>query len=183
MTPHAFFAPIPELDEYASWTSYRAAVARWNDFVAINQKIDHSKNRLAYCITGDLMREMIPRLRSQTQIIDDRLPLGQADLLHGNPSVDEGFPLAHPDLHTGNIFVDDNLNITCLIDWGSASSVPLTELLAAPGLLYRRSAAEQDPLVDAFRAGFERASEEGGGGDGDGGVPVGRVRTRGNAPT
>jgi hypothetical protein len=151
MTPHAFFAPLPEVDEYASWASYRAAAARWNDFVAVGEKIDHSKNRLAYCIAGDLMREMMPRVRQSRK----------------TPPAGNGFPLSHPDLHVGNIFVDDNLNITCIIDWGSAASVPLTELLAAPGLLHRRSPAEQDPLVGAFRAGFERASS------GGGGVPVG----------
>jgi hypothetical protein len=159
ITPHAFFAPIPNVKEYATWASYRAAAARWNDFVAAGSKVDHSKNRLAYCIAGDLLLEMIPHL---LQPKNTPPPTGSGG----------GFPLNHPDLHPGNIFVDDNLNITCIIDWGSVSSAPLTELLAAPGLLYRRSAAEQDPLVGAFRAGFERAS---GDGDGSGGgcVPVG----------
>jgi hypothetical protein len=142
MTPHAFFAPIPDPAEYPSWASFRAAAARWNDFVAVGEKIDHSRNRLAYCIAGQLMRETIPRLRSETPKWD-------------------GFPLGHPDLHHGNIFVDDALNITCIIDWGSASSVPLAELLAAPGLLHTSpgdSSTRENPLVAAFIAGFEQAS-------------------------
>jgi hypothetical protein len=138
MTPHAFFAPIPIDEEYTTRESCSAAVSRWNDFVAIGQKIDNSKNRLAYCIAGELMREMIP-------------------ILMGDSDTDHGFPLGHPDLHFGNIFVDDDLNITCIIDWGSASTVPVPELLSAPGLLHHfwRSPTESH-LVDAFRAGFER---------------------------
>jgi hypothetical protein len=91
MTPHAFFAPVPYPSEYSSWASYKAAVDRWNDFVVVGQKIDHSKNRLAYCITGQLMREMLPHLSSS--------------------SPGAGFPLSHPDLHTGNIFVDQEFNV------------------------------------------------------------------------
>src|SRR3954470_4615904 len=42
LTPHAFFAPIPVHSEYPNWTSYRTAVARWNDFVAIGEKVENS---------------------------------------------------------------------------------------------------------------------------------------------
>ena len=55
------------------------------------------------------------------QLIQNMMPKLQSD---SDPASD-GFPLAHPDLHHGNIFVDDNHNITCIIDWGSASSVPV----------------------------------------------------------
>jgi hypothetical protein len=145
MTPHAFFAPIPDPAEYASWAGYRSAAARWNDFVAIGQKIDHSKNRLAYCIAGQLMRDMIPALLPSKSPADDH---------------DDGgsFPLSHPDLHFGNVFVDDDLNITCVIDWGSASSVPVSELLAAHGLLRTGGGPIEDSFVAAFQAGFDRAS-------------------------
>lgn len=97
MTPHASFAPIPDTAEYASWSSYAAAMARWNDFVAVGQKIDHSNNRLAYCIAGQLMRDMIPSLCSTEGLVTG------------------GFPLIHPDLHFGKIFVDEDLHITCVI--------------------------------------------------------------------
>lgn len=137
LTPHAFFAPFPDESEYTCWASYKAATSRWNDFVAIGQKIDHSKNRLAYCIAGQLMHDMIPSLCSHRS--------------------GDGFPLGHPDLHHGNIYVDEALNITCIIDWGSSSSIPLAELLATP-----RSRGSTFPpdvsLVAAFRGGFDRAS-------------------------
>lgn len=137
LSPHAFFAPVPDTSEYPSWASYKAAVNRWNDFVAIGQKIDHSNNRLAYCIAGQLMREM--------------------SLHQCSGTADGGFPLGHPDLNTGNIFVDQDLNVTCIIDWTSASSVPPAEVLATPGL--QGSVFPPDPsLIAAFRAGFERAS-------------------------
>lgn len=68
-----------------------------------------------------------------------------------------GFPLAHPDLHTGNIFVDKDLNITCIIDWASASSVPPAELLVTPAL-QGSVFLPQPSLAMTFRAGFVQAS-------------------------
>lgn len=127
---HAFFAPIPDPTEYTSVASYRAAVGRWNDFVAVGQKIEHSRNQLAYCISGQLMGEMVPRL--------------SGDAAAGG----EFFPLAHPDLHTGNVFVDSELNVSCLIDWGFASAVPASELLAKPPLWEPEAG-----LVGSFRCG------------------------------
>ena len=69
----------------------------------------------------------------------------------------EGFPLGHPDLHPGSIYVDEDLNVTCIIDWGSASSVPLAELLTTPGMPNSTFLPEAS-LTAAFRGGFERAS-------------------------
>lgn len=95
LAQEAFFAPIPKQSEYPTWDSYKSAVDRWEHFVAIGQKIDSSKNRLSYCIAGQLLGGMIPSLSVEAP---------------------GGFPLLHPDLHWGNIFVDNDLNITCLID-------------------------------------------------------------------
>ncbi|KAF5580907.1 altered inheritance of mitochondria [Fusarium pseudocircinatum] len=67
------------------------------------------------------------------------------------------FTISHPDLHTGIIFVDEDLNITCIIDWGSATTGPVTELLATPGL----AGSSQPPsvaLAVAFQAGFSHES-------------------------
>lgn len=64
-----------------------------------------------------------------------------------------GFPIRHPDLSIDNIFVDDDCNITCIIDWEFASSVPTSELLITPGLPHPRNRLDPS-LVDAFRAGF-----------------------------
>ena len=65
-----------------------------------------------------------------------------------------GFTLRHPDLSTSNIFVDDDLNITCVIDWGLASTAPITELLAGFGMPNPRF-LPSPPLIAAFRTGYE----------------------------
>ena len=49
--------------------------------------------------------------------------------VHINDSSGEGFPLEHSDLGLLNIFVDDDFNITCIIDWGLCSTVPLETLV------------------------------------------------------
>ncbi|KAK7407825.1 hypothetical protein QQX98_009996 [Neonectria punicea] len=131
LTPHSFFAPIPDPFEYPHWAGYRIAVERWRTFCSVDDKVEGSKNRFAYYIAGQFLYEMVPHLTG------------------GN------FVLSHPDLHLGNIFVDDDLNITCLIDWGSASSGPLAELLATPGFSGSVSPPTES-LVAAFRAGFNQ---------------------------
>ncbi|CAI6094724.1 unnamed protein product [Clonostachys chloroleuca] len=42
------------------------------------------------------------------------------------------FPLCHPDLHYGNILFDEEYNITGIIDWDSAQTVPLERLAVSP---------------------------------------------------
>ena len=136
LTPHSFFAPIPDPFEYPHWASYRAAIQRWRTFCSIND-VEGSKNRLSYCIAGQFLHKMIPHLTSTS----------------------EDFVLSHPDLHLGNIFVDENLNITCIIDWASASSSPVTELLVTPGF----SGSVSPPtasLVAAFRTGFTQGGQK-----------------------
>lgn len=135
LTPHAFFAPIPDHSEYSTWASYKTAVKRWNDFVAVGSKIEDSKNRLSYCIAGQFLLEMVPQL----------------SLANGY------FTLSHPDLHLGNVFVDEDLNITCIIDWGSTSTGPITELITTPGL-GNTASPPSDTLIAAFRSGFSQRS-------------------------
>lgn len=130
---HGFFAPSPMLSDYPDLGSYQAAGRRWNDFVMIGAKLESSKNRLDYCIAGELIREMLPRISTG----------------------DDSFTLSHPDLNVGNLFVDDDLNVTCIIDWGSASVGPVTELLSTPGL-GSSTLPLPDPLIAAFRTGFSR---------------------------
>lgn len=134
LTPHVFFAPVPDMGDYESLLSYQKASRRWNEFVAIGQKIEHSKNILFYCIAGQLLSEMIPDLASNTA---------------------SGFTISHPDLHPGNIYVDENFNITSIIDWSSASTGPVSEILAAPSLA-SSAASPYGFLYSAFRAGFIR---------------------------
>ncbi|KAM0523869.1 hypothetical protein ACHAPE_001122 [Trichoderma viride] len=134
--PHVFNAPVPDDRHYKTTDSCSMASRRWNDYVAIGQKIDHSKNRLLYCIAGQFLVEMIPHLIS---------------------GVESSFTLSHPDLHVGNIYVDDDLNITCIIDWSSTSTGPIAELLATPGL----GGSARPPSVSltaSFRAGFGQRS-------------------------
>ncbi|XWW94505.1 hypothetical protein V2A60_002448 [Cordyceps javanica] len=129
LTPHTFFAPIPEEAEYPTWPSYTAAVERWNDYVEVGAKIESSNNILHFCLAGQILRQMIPRLSA----------------------VDGSYTLSHPDLHSGNIFVDADFNVTCLIDWSSASTGPLSELLTTP----RIQTLPPQPLIIAFRQAFD----------------------------
>lgn len=138
LNPHTFFAPVPDMLDYRSMESYVAANRRWNDFVAIGQKVDHSKNILLYSIAGQLLREIIPHLSS---------------------GLGNGFILSHPDLHFGNLYVDDDFNITCIIDWSSASTGPVSELLAIPSL-WSSNLPAPEVLTAAFRKGFgQRATK------------------------
>ncbi|KAK6445562.1 hypothetical protein FP744_10001810 [Trichoderma asperellum] len=134
ITPHIFYAPVPDNLHYNTIHSHSIATQRWNEFASIGQKIDHSKNRLFYCIAGQFLFEMIPHLSSD---------------------VESSFPISHPDLHVGNIYIDDDLNITCIIDWSSASTGPIAELLATPGL-GGSARPPSDSLIVAFRSGFGR---------------------------
>lgn len=135
LTPYLFFSPLPKPADYSTWDSFRAATDRRGDFIVIGDKLEGSKNRLDYCIAGQILEEMIPRLSSESTT----------------------FSISHPDLHTGNIFVDEDLNITCIIDWGSATTGPVTELLATPGL-EGSSKPPSVALTAAFQAGFSQES-------------------------
>ncbi|KAJ6786952.1 hypothetical protein PWT90_04589 [Aphanocladium album] len=126
---HAFFAPLPDHSDYADWASYRVAVGRWNDYVAMGSKIESGQNRFAYCLAGQVLRDMMPHFS-----------VGR-----------KGYTLSHPDLHVDNIFVDDSFNITCIIDWGSASTGPVAEPMATP----RLSNNPPEQIVSAFRQGFD----------------------------
>ncbi|KAI9749459.1 MAG: hypothetical protein M4579_006861 [Chaenotheca gracillima] len=144
MEYHAFLAPVPMSDEYDKFEDYRAATDRWNDFVAVGSMIDSAKNRLEYIVVGELLQEMIPSLALTLPSSED--------------TKSPGFFLSHPDLSPSNIFVDDDFNITNIIDWAFASTVPFSTLLIPPGMPHPRN--DTDPLLrPAFYEGFE----EGGG--------------------
>ena len=74
------------------------------------------------------------------------------DYIHGP------FPICHMDFHYGNILIDDEYNITGIIDWSDAQTVPLErfiitpEFATFPGL----SAEENEPSV-TFRKKFAAA--------------------------
>jgi hypothetical protein len=118
--------------DYESLSSYQKASRRWNGFMAIGQKIEHSKNILFYCIAGQFLSEMIPDLSSNAA---------------------SSFTISHPDLHLGNIYIDKNFNITSIIDWSSSSTGPVSEILTAPSL--GSSAAPPSAfLTAAYRSSF-----------------------------
>lgn len=134
-----FFAPIPQPPEFKTPLSSNYATCRWNDLVKVGGKIDSAKNRLDYYTAGRFLQEMISFIS------------GDAFALLLSP--EDGFPLYHHDLSTGNIFVDDDFNITCIIDWAFASTVPISTLLITPGLPNPRD--DTDSMLDsAFRSGF-----------------------------
>ncbi|KAL4894791.1 kinase-like domain-containing protein [Aspergillus ambiguus] len=139
MDHHLFHAPVPIVQEYDSFEEYRLATDRWNDYVTMGSKIESRKNRLDYTLVGISFRDIVAFLSEK-----DR-----------QTSCD-GFPLYHPDISTHNIFVDDNLNITCIIDWAFASSVPPAMLLVCPGLPHPRDGTHFSLLgsfIDGFIAG------------------------------
>lgn len=101
MGHHVLRAPVPVPQEYPNHATYYAATDRWNDFASFGGMIDSSTNRLQYCLASHFLRDaIIPRMAR---------PVGQ-------PA--SGFPLYHHDISLQNLFVDDDLNITCVIDWG-----------------------------------------------------------------
>ncbi len=93
---------------------------------------------LFYCIVGQVLLEMIPHLSSSAR---------------------KSFTLSHPDLHLGNIYVDADFNITCIVDWSSMLSGPITELLGTPPL-GGSAAPPSEYLVAAFRSGFTKRAAE-----------------------
>ncbi|KAF5588710.1 altered inheritance of mitochondria [Fusarium pseudoanthophilum] len=135
LTPYLFFSPLPKPADYPTWDSFLAATDRRGDFIVVGDKLEGSKNRLDYCIAGQILEEMVPKLLSGST----------------------AFTISHPDLHTGNIFVDEDLNVTCIIDWGSATTGPMTELLATPRLA-GSSLPPSAALTAAFQAGLSQES-------------------------
>lgn len=144
LSHHCFVAPVPSRHDYESSRQYERAVDLWNDFITVGGKTDSSDNRLDYIIAGDALREIVQKLELPT-------------VNH------EKFPLCHPDLSVNNIYVDDDYNITCIIDWAFASSVPESMLLAMPGLPQYRDEIGSElhlPFIDGFIAAIPGSMEE-----------------------
>jgi hypothetical protein len=144
LSHHCFVAPVPSRGDYESCMQYRNAVNLWNDFVAIGCKTDSSDNRLDYRIIGDALRDIVPRLELPAENL-------------------ETFPLCHADLSVNNIYVDDDYNITCIMDWAFASSIPESMLLVTPGLPQCRDEINPElrmPFKDGFIAAIPEFTEE-----------------------
>ena len=140
---HCFVAPVPSQDYYQSRSRYLEALDLWYDFVTVGGKIDSAINRMDYIIAGDALRAIVQGLK---------LPFTSPG----------SFPLYHADLSVNNIYVDDDYNITCIIDWVFASSVPESMLLRAPALPQPRDELSPDlhvPFIDGFIAAMPDSSE------------------------
>ena len=136
MEHHLFHAPVPIPQEYESYGDYRISTDRWNDYVAIGSKAESVRNRLDYALAGVALIDIVPLLAEKEKQFKCC-----------------GFPLYHPDLSTSNIFVDDEFNITCIIDWAFASTVPQSMLLVCPGLPHARDGIAPY-LAPLFSEGF-----------------------------
>jgi hypothetical protein len=94
---HLFLAPVPKAKDFQTLSSYQSAVRLWNDFAAVDSKVDSSKNRLDYITAAHLLCDVIPSISIRQK----------------------QYYLKPPDLSLPNIFIDHDCNITCIIDWTS----------------------------------------------------------------
>ncbi|KAF5696732.1 kinase-like domain-containing protein [Fusarium mundagurra] len=140
MSHHCFRAPVPTEREFDNPEMYRRATDLWNDFVTIGLKIDSGENRFDYYAAGKALEDAIPSLATTT-----------------HPEVTEcfgsGFAISHPDLSINNIFVDEDFNITSIIDWSFASTVPIPQLLVTPGMPHPRDQPSASATA-SFRTSF-----------------------------
>ncbi|KAJ5100766.1 Aminoglycoside phosphotransferase [Penicillium angulare] len=144
LSHHCFIAPVPSRSDYLSYRQYESAVDLWNDFVTIGRKIDSSDNRLDYIVAVDALHDVIQKFQ-----LPETYP--------------ETFPLCHPDLSVNNIYVDEDYNITCIIDWAFASTIPEPMLLTPPGLPQYRdeiSSELQISFIDGFIASMSESTRE-----------------------
>lgn len=132
MSSHALTVPMCRQSDFATYEELKRAHSWRISFLALADKLEQHRNRFEFCLAAEMLRErVVPQLcASQRE--------------------HEGFPLMHNDLSSGNIFVDDDRNITCVIDWSSATTVPDVELFATPlWSVWQRGAGPE--LVHAFR--------------------------------
>ncbi|KAL1866069.1 hypothetical protein VTK73DRAFT_4920 [Phialemonium thermophilum] len=156
MGHHVLRAPVPVPQDYPDFARYYTATDRWNDFVALGGMVDSSANRLQYCLASQLLRDaIIPRMVRPARHHHHHH--------HHHQQPAPGFPLCHHDISLQNLFVDDDLNITCVIDWAFASTVPPAQLFATPGLPHPRDLILELSTVRAFRSGFEAENTKMGG--------------------
>lgn len=63
------------------------------------------------------------------------------------------FPLCHIDFHYGNLLFDDDYNLTGVIDWTGAQTVPLERLVVSPEFTtFPGVAAERNKKLRDFRS-------------------------------
>ncbi|KGO67795.1 Aminoglycoside phosphotransferase [Penicillium italicum] len=139
---HCFTAPVPSKNDYPNKDLWEGACDLWNQFVTVGQKVDGAANRVDYIIAANVVNRLIFEYGHKWSGVT-------------NPV---SFALCHPDLTMGNIFVDDQYNITCIIDWAFATTVPLPLLLTPPGFPQSRHKLDEKFYL-GFREGFKEAAE------------------------
>ncbi|KAM6485295.1 hypothetical protein HDV62DRAFT_285008 [Trichoderma sp. SZMC 28011] len=60
----------------------------------------------------------------------------------GQDQHDIAFAVEHGDIEPNNIIIDENYNIKCVIDWGFATSVPISKAAGLPRFLW---SSDTDP--------------------------------------
>ncbi len=133
---NVFFDPKPCEKDFQDWDAFLSTFEEWS--LRTPDEEESLQNLLDYHTAGHFMRQMIPSLEST--------------------SSPPGFSLYHHDLSTGNLFVNDELEISCIIDWAYASTVPTTTANSTPGLPHPRDGTE--PYLEmAFRSAFNVVKE------------------------
>ncbi|KGO36870.1 Aminoglycoside phosphotransferase [Penicillium expansum] len=138
---HCFTAPVPSKNDYPNKDLWEGACDLWNQYVTVGQKIDSAANRVDYVIAAHLVNQLIFEYAGKWSEVTTPVR----------------FALCHPDLTMGNIFVDNQYNITCIIDWAFATTVPLPLLLSPPGFPQSRHKLDERFYL-GFRDGFEDAA-------------------------
>lgn len=138
---HCFTAPVPSRNDYANKDMWQCARDLWNQFVTVGQKIDSAANRVDYVVAAYILDRLISQYERNWYGVTSPV----------------NFPLCHPDLTMNNIFVDDQYNITCIIDWAFATTVPLPLLLSPPGFPQSRHRLDERVCL-GFRHGFHDAA-------------------------
>lgn len=89
-------------------------------------------------------------------ILDHAVPeIVVQDLLYGP------FPLCHLDFHYGNILFDKNYNITGVLDWTGAQTVPWERFFASPELMILPGLSEeQNRPIKEFVASIGKSLDE-----------------------
>lgn len=135
-----FLREIPHRDNFKSVEDYLAADRTYND-TAVHGANDWDTAQNIACY-----KRLYEELKESLQVLV-------------NLDAPE-YMLAHPDLNSSNIFIDPSTyEITCIIDWERASTVPMESFYVVPHLPDPRGPLD-DRLRDVYIQAFEHFAEE-----------------------
>lgn len=90
-----------------------------------------------------------------------RLLESSVTLIITEENINGPFPLCHLDFHYNNILVDDEYNITGLIDWSHAQTVPVERFAIIPEFVAPPAAPiESKQAIASFRDIFVKAKDQ-----------------------